>query len=246
MSKADLAKKPAEVAAMFDAVAPTYDITNTCLSVGQDQLWRRAALKAVAPKAGQTILDLAAGTGVSSVVYAKPGVRVIAADFSEGMLAAGRKKRPQLEFVFADATKLPFKDNEFDTSTISFGLRNVVDTGLAVREMLRVTKPGGKLVICEFSKVTNPILRPLYRFYLTKLLPTISGWSSKAPEAYGYLSESIEAWHSQESLAALIAEAGWQNVEVRNLSFGVVALHSATKPSATKPSATKPRELKAA
>ena len=239
MSKADLDKKPAEVAAMFDAVAKTYDVTNTFLSAGQDQLWRRAALKAVDPKAGQTILDLAAGTGVSSVVYAKPGVRVIAADFSEGMLAAGRKKRPQLEFVFADATKLPFKDAEFDTVTISFGLRNVVDTTLAVREMLRVTKPGGKLVICEFGKVTNPILRPLYRFYLTKLLPTISGWSSKTPEAYGYLSESIEAWHSQDSLAALVAEAGWQNVRVRNLSFGVVALHIATKATAPETSAKK-------
>ncbi len=234
-----MAKKPAEVAAMFDAVAPTYDVTNTWLSAGQDQLWRRAALKAVAPESGQTILDLAAGTGVSSVVYAKPGVRVIAADFSEGMLAAGRKKRPQLEFVFADATKLPFGDNEFDTVTISFGLRNVVDTALAVREMLRVTKPGGKLVIVEFSKVTNPVLRPLYHFYLTKLLPTISGMSSKTPEAYGYLSESIEAWHSQESLAALIAEAGWQNVEIRNLSFGVVAIHIATKAKATTAQATK-------
>ena len=239
MSKADLAKKPAEVAAMFDAVAKNYDVTNTFLSAGQDRLWRRAALKAVDPRSGQTILDLAAGTGVSSVVYAKPGVRVIAADFSEGMLAEGRKKRPQLEFVFADATKLPFKDNEFDTSTISFGLRNVVDTAAAIREMLRVTKPGGKLVICEFSKVTNPILRPLYHFYLTKLLPTISGMSSKAPEAYGYLSESIEAWHSQESLAALVAEAGWQNVKVRNLSFGVVALHVATKSNAPEASAEK-------
>ena len=239
MSKADLAKKPAEVAAMFDAVAKNYDVTNTFLSAGQDRLWRRAALKAVDPRSGQTILDLAASTGVSSVVYAKPGVRVIAADFSEGMLAEGRKKRPQLEFVFADATKLPFKDNEFDTSTISFGLRNVVDTAAAIREMLRVTKPGGKLVICEFSKVTNPILRPLYHFYLTKLLPTFSGMSSKAPEAYGYLSESIEAWHSQESLAALVAEAGWQNVKVRNLSFGVVALHVATKSNAPEASAEK-------
>jgi demethylmenaquinone methyltransferase / 2-methoxy-6-polyprenyl-1,4-benzoquinol methylase len=233
VSKADLAKKPAEVAAMFDAVAPTYDITNTWLSAGQDHLWRRAALKAVAPKAGQSVLDLAAGTGVSSEVYAKPGVRVIAADFSEGMLAAGRKKRPQLEFVFADATKLPFADNEFDTVTISFGLRNVVDTALAVREMLRVTKPGGKLVICEFSKVTNPVLRPLYRFYLNKVLPAFSGLSSKTPEAYSYLSESIEAWHTQESLAALVAEAGWQNVEVRNLTFGVVALHVAHKKAAS-------------
>ena len=214
---------------MFDAVAPTYDITNTWLSVGQDRLWRLAARKAVDPQPGQSVLDLAAGTGVSSAVYARPGVRVVAADFSEGMLAAGRKKRPQLEFVYADATKLPFADNEFDTVTISFGLRNVQDTAQGLREMLRVTKPGGKLVICEFSKVQNPIIGPLYRFYLTRLLPTISGWSSRTPEAYSYLAESIEAWHSQESLAALISETGWQNVRIKNLSLGVVALHIAQK-----------------
>ena len=145
MSKADLNKQPTAVAAMFDAVAPTYDRTNDLLSFGQDRIWRTKVKAAVAPEAGQSILDLAAGTGTSSVSFLKPGVRVVASDFSEGMLAEGRKRHPQLEFVFADATKLPFKDGEFHATTISFGLRNVVDVPKALREMHRVTKPGGEL-----------------------------------------------------------------------------------------------------
>lgn len=232
MSKADLAKKPAEVAAMFDQVAETYDLTNDLLSFGQDRAWRRVVAKLVSAKSGQSILDLAAGTGSSSVVFAKPGVRVVAGDFSEGMLAVGRKRHPQLEFVFADATNLPFKDAEFDAVTISFGLRNVVDTRAALTQMLRVTKPGGKLVICEFSRVTNPVLRPLYNFYLNRLLPAFSRLASKTPEAYSYLSESILAWPNQQQLAKLIQEAGWSQVAYKNLTFGVVAVHTAVAPAA--------------
>ena len=229
MTKADLSKKPAQVAAMFDGVAATYDVTNDILSVGQDRIWRKVVARKVDAKSGQAILDLAAGTGSSSIVFAKPGVRVVAGDFSEGMLAVGRKRHPELEFVFADATALPFKDGEFDAVTISFGLRNVVDTDLALRQMLRVTKPGGKLVICEFSRVTNPVLRPLYGFYLKRLLPLVSKLVTKAPEAYDYLAESIEAWPNQELLAKKISDAGWQNVSYQNLSFGIVAVHFATK-----------------
>ena len=216
---------------MFDQVAETYDLTNDLLSFGQDRAWRRVVAKLVAAKSGQSILDLAAGTGSSSVVFAKPGVRVVAGDFSEGMLAVGRKRHPQLEFVFADATNLPFKDGEFDAVTISFGLRNVVDTSAALKQMLRVTKPGGKLVICEFSRVTNPVLRPLYNFYLNRLLPAFSRLASKTPEAYSYLSESILAWPNQQELAALISEAGWTQVGFKNLTFGVVAVHTAVAPA---------------
>ena len=227
--KADLSKKPAEVAAMFDQVAATYDITNDLLSLGQDRIWRRKVASLVNSKSGQSILDLAAGTGSSSVVFVKPGVRVVAGDFSEGMLAVGRKRHPELEFVFADATKLPFTDAEFDTVTISFGLRNVVDTELALREMLRVTKPGGQLVICEFSRVQPKLLRWCYEFYLKRLLPLASGLASKTPEAYSYLSESIAAWPDQQKLAALISKSGWSQVKFQNLTFGVVALHTAVK-----------------
>ena len=214
---------------MFDQVAETYDVTNDLLSFGQDRAWRRVVAKAVSAKSGQSILDLAAGTGSSSVAFTGPGIRVVAGDFSQGMLNVGRKRHPQIEFVFADATALPFEKSEFDAVTISFGLRNVVDTSKALKEMLRVTKPGGKLVICEFSQVSNPLLRGFYNFYLSKVLPVFSRMASKTPEAYSYLSESIQAWPNQDSLAALIYEAGWKNVSYKNLTFGVVAMHVATK-----------------
>lgn len=235
MTKADLQKKPSEVAAMFDEVAETYDRTNDLLSFGQDRAWRKKVLAAVAPTAGQAILDLAAGTGSSSVVFCKPGVRVVAGDFSQGMLAVGRKRHPEIEFVFADATALPFEKNEFDAVTISFGLRNVVDTSKALREMLRVTKPGGRLVICEFSEVSNPLLRAFYNFYLRNVLPVFSRLAAKNMPAYSYLSESIQAWPKQEALAALITDAGWERVSYKNLTFGVVALHVAYKSQPATP-----------
>ena len=219
---------------MFDEVAPTYDKTNDLLSFGQSRLWRGIVAKAVDPKSGQSVLDMAAGTGSSTVAFARPGVRLVAGDFSEGMLAEGRKRHPEIEFVFADATKLPFKAKEFDATTISFGLRNVVDVEAALSEMFRVTKPGGRIVICEFSKVTNPVLRPFYNFYLRKVLPAFSSLASKTPEAYAYLSESIDAWPDQRTLAAKIEKAGYEKVTFRNLSFGIVAIHVGFKPKASK------------
>jgi demethylmenaquinone methyltransferase/2-methoxy-6-polyprenyl-1,4-benzoquinol methylase len=234
VSKADLSKQPAQVAAMFDEVAPTYDKTNDLLSFGQSRLWRGIVAKAVDPKSGQSVLDMAAGTGSSTAAFARRGVRLVAGDFSEGMLAEGRKRHPEIEFVFADATKLPFKAKEFDATTISFGLRNVVDVEAALSEMFRVTKPGGRIVICEFSKVTNPVLRPFYNFYLRKVLPAFSSLASKTPEAYAYLSESIDAWPDQRTLAAKIEKAGYEKVTFRNLSFGIVAIHVGFKPKASK------------
>ena len=219
---------------MFDEVAPTYDKTNDLLSFGQSRLWRGIVAKAVDPRSGQSILDMAAGTGSSTAAFARPGVRLVAGDFSEGMLAQGRKRHPEIEFVFADATKLPFKAKEFDATTISFGLRNVVDVEAALSEMFRVTKPGGRIVICEFSKVTNPLLRPFYNFYLRKVLPAFSSLASKTPEAYAYLSESIDAWPDQRTLAAKITKAGYEKVTFRNLSFGIVAIHVGFKPKASK------------
>ncbi len=219
---------------MFDEVAPTYDKTNDLLSFGQSRLWRGIVAKAVDPKSGQSVLDMAAGTGSSTAAFARPGVRLVAGDFSEGMLAEGRKRHPEIEFVFADATKLPFKAKEFDATTISFGLRNVVDVEAALSEMFRVTKSGGRIVICEFSKVTNPVLRPFYNFYLRKVLPAFSSLASKTPEAYAYLSESIDAWPDQRTLAAKIEKAGYEKVTFRNLSFGIVAIHVGFKPKASK------------
>jgi demethylmenaquinone methyltransferase/2-methoxy-6-polyprenyl-1,4-benzoquinol methylase len=229
VSKANLDKKPAEVAAMFDEVAPTYDLTNALLSFGQDRRWRKIVRAAVNPVSGQKILDLAAGTGASSVAFLKPGVKVVAGDFSEGMLAVGRQRHPDIEFVFADATALPFKDAEFDACTISFGLRNVVDVPKALAEMYRVTKPGGCIVICEFSKVTSRWFAPFYNFYLNQVLPAFSRLGSKTPEAYTYLSESILAWPNQHELKLKIEKAGYKKVTFQNLTFGIVAVHKGVK-----------------
>jgi demethylmenaquinone methyltransferase/2-methoxy-6-polyprenyl-1,4-benzoquinol methylase len=213
---------------MFDSVADSYDKTNDLLSFGQARLWRGKVARAVNAKAGEQILDIAAGTGTSSMAFLSEGVRVVAADFSKGMLEVGKKKYPKLEFVFADAMKLPFQDQEFDVVTMSFGLRNVQDHKVALGEFLRVLKPGGRLVICEFSHVPGP-LGVLYRFYLKYVLPKISALFSKSPEAYDYLAESIEAWPKQKDLAQDIANVGFSQVGYKNLSFGIVALHQAVK-----------------
>ncbi len=231
MNKADLAKKPEAVAAMFDSVAKSYDRTNDLLSFGQDRIWRKKVLKVVDPKPGQVVLDLAAGTGSSSIVFLKPGVRVIASDFSNGMLEVGRQRHPELEFVFADAMKLPFENNSMDAVTISFGLRNVEKPKIALQEMLRVLKPGGKVVICEFSRVTVPGIRNLYEFYLKRILPRLSSLLAKNSAAYNYLADSILAWPNQKELASWLTEAGFTAVNYKNASLGVVAIHSAKKGS---------------
>lgn len=229
MNKADLAKKPEAVQAMFDSVAESYDRTNDLLSFGQDRIWRRKVLKAVNPQPGQTILDLAAGTGSSSIVFLKPGVKVIASDFSNGMLEVGRRRHPELEFVFADAMKLPFADNSVDAVTISFGLRNVEKPKVAIKEMLRVLAPGGKLVICEFSRVSVPVIRSLYEFYLKRILPRLSKLLAKNSGAYDYLADSILAWPNQKELVSWLDQAGFVETSYKNASLGVVAIHSARK-----------------
>ncbi|WP_152187530.1 demethylmenaquinone methyltransferase [Georgenia satyanarayanai] len=229
MSRADLDKQPREVARMFDAVAQRYDVTNDVLSLWQDRLWRVATRRAVAAEPGMRVLDLAAGTGTSSEAYADAGVAVVPCDFSTGMVGVGKRRRPDLSFVAGDATKLPFADESFDVVTISFGLRNVVDTDLALREMRRVTRPGGRLVICEFSRPTFGPFRVLYSLYLTQVLPRVARLVSSNTDAYGYLAESITDWPDQRGLAQLVAGAGWRSVGYRNLSGGIVALHRATR-----------------
>ena len=229
MSRANMDKNPQEVAAMFDGVAKRYDLVNDLLSLGRTKAWRKATTAIIAPAPGMKILDLAAGTGSSSEPLAAAGADVIPADFSEGMLAAGRKARPHLAFTKADALNLPFGDSEFDLVTISFGLRNTNDVAKALTEALRVTKKGGRLVICEFSSPTFAPFRTIYTNYLMKALPAIARKTSSNPDAYIYLAESIRAWPDQAALAAKIEAAGWSHLSWQNLTGGVVAVHSALK-----------------
>lgn len=230
MTRASLARQPHDVAAMFDAVATRYDLANDVLSLGQDRRWRNATARVLAPTVGERVLDLAAGTGTSSEPLAATAALVVPCDFSTGMLTVGKRQRPQLPFVAGDALRLPFADASFDAVTISFGLRNLQDPRAGLREMVRVTRPGGRLVVCEFSQPTWTPFRRVYVEYLMRALPTLARRVSSSPDAYVYLAESIRAWPDQQGLAAWIARAGWAGVRWRNLSGGVVALHHAVRP----------------
>ena len=225
MSRAGLEKQPQQVAEMFDAVAERYDRTNTILSGAQDRRWRRHTVRALELLPGQKVLDVAAGTGVSTKALAASGAWCVATDFSLGMLSA--TKDPWLPRVAGDALHLPFADDSFDAVTISFGLRNVEDPTAALAEFARVTRPGGRLVVCEFSRPRPAPIRWGYRWYLHNVLPKLAGRVSSNPEAYTYLQETIDAWPDQPSLARLITRAGWTDVRWRNMTFGVVALHRA-------------------
>jgi demethylmenaquinone methyltransferase / 2-methoxy-6-polyprenyl-1,4-benzoquinol methylase len=234
MARADLDKRPGDVAAMFDAIAGRYDLLNDILSAGQVRLWRRAVARITGAGLSERVLDLAAGTGTSSLTFTAAGADCVACDFSLGMLRAGHAKlgngphrdgRGKLALVAGDALRLPFRDEAFDAVTISFGLRNVADPGAALAEMRRVTRPGGRLVVCEFSTITIAPVDMIYRRYLLNILPAIARRTARSAEAYEYLAESITDWPDQRELAALIKAAGWSKVRWRDLSIGVVAVH---------------------
>ncbi|SCK57008.1 2-octaprenyl-6-methoxy-1,4-benzoquinone methylase [Streptomyces sp. AmelKG-E11A] len=216
---------------MFDDVAERYDLTNDVLSLGQDRIWRRAVAKAVDARPAQRVLDLAAGTATSSLPFTKAGAYVVPCDFSLGMLQVGKRRHPWLPLTAGDATRLPFKDDTFDAVTISFGLRNVQGTERAMREMLRVTRPGGRVVICEFSHPTWAPFRTLYTEYLMRALPPVARRVSSNPDAYVYLAESIRDWPDQAELASMLGDAGWSRVAWRNLSGGIATLHRGFKDS---------------
>jgi demethylmenaquinone methyltransferase/2-methoxy-6-polyprenyl-1,4-benzoquinol methylase len=231
MSRAELDKKPGDVAAMFDAIAGRYDLMNDLLSAGQVRVWRRAVARITGAGPAERVLDLAAGTGTSSLTFTTAGAECVACDFSLGMLQAGQARlghaagKGHLAFAAGDALRLPFRDEAFDAVTISFGLRNVAEPGAALAEMRRVTRPGGRLVVCEFSTITIAPVDKLYRRYLINVLPAIARRAARSPEAYEYLAESIAAWPAQRELAGIIEAAGWSAVRWRDLSMGVVAVH---------------------
>jgi demethylmenaquinone methyltransferase/2-methoxy-6-polyprenyl-1,4-benzoquinol methylase len=239
--RAHLDKQPGDVAAMFDAIAGRYDLLNDILSMGQVRLWRRAVARIAGARPGEKVLDLAAGTGTSSLTFTATGADCVACDFSLGMLQAGQARLGdgergdgergggRLGWVAGDALRLPFRDGAFDAVTISFGLRNVAGPGAALAEMRRVTRPGGRLVVCEFSTITIAPVDMLYRRYLLNILPAIARRATRSPEAYEYLAESIAAWPPQRELAGLIEAAGWSAVRWRDLSLGAVAVHVARR-----------------
>jgi demethylmenaquinone methyltransferase / 2-methoxy-6-polyprenyl-1,4-benzoquinol methylase len=237
MTRAQLDKKPADVSAMFDNVADRYDLLNDALSLGMDRRWRKVVARTVDAGPGQLVLDLAAGTGTSSRAFTVAGARCVACDFSLGMLRVGARRpadaatATRLRFVAGDALALPFANGAFDAVTISFGLRNVASTSQALAELLRVTRPGGKLVVCEFSHLPARRLNDLYEQYLRRVLPLVARRLSGNAEAYDYLSESIRDWPDQRQLAGQIAAAGWSGVTWQNLNLGVVAVHQARRPS---------------
>lgn len=218
---------------MFDDVARRYDLTNAVLSFGQDRRWRRITRAALDLRPGQRVLDLAAGTGVSTVELARSGAWCVACDFSLGMLRAGRGRA--VPFVGGDALHLPFADDTFDAVTISFGLRNVVAHSAGLVELARVTRPGGRLVVCEFSTPVWGPFRTVYLNYLMRALPEVARRVSSNPDAYVYLAESIRAWPDQAELAGRLQAAGWTDVAWRNLTGGIVALHRAVKPPTPTP-----------
>ena len=238
MARAELDKQPSEVAAMFDGIAPRYDLLNDILSMGQVRLWRRTVARITGAKPGERVLDLAAGTGTSTLTLTTTGADAVACDFSLGMLQAGHSKigagprgsgRGRLGWAAGDALRLPFRDEAFDAVTISFGLRNVAGTVAALAEMRRVTRPGGRLVVCEFSTITIAPVDTIYRRYLLHALPAIARRAARNPEAYEYLAESIVDWPAQRELAGLITAAGWSAVRWRDLSMGAVAVHVARR-----------------
>ncbi len=223
-------KQPDEVSGMFDGVARRYDRTNAIMSLGNAALWRAATVRAVMPQAGERVLDVACGTGTSSYALARAGATVVALDFSPGMIEEGRRRHPGIEFIEGDAEKLPFGDDEFDAVTVSFGLRNVEHPKVALAEMYRVLKPGGRLVVCEFSKPPRALFRTGYAAYMRFVMPAVAAVASSNKEAYGYLRESIEQWPDQGTLTQWIRGVGFTRVAYRNLTAGVVALHRGHKP----------------
>jgi len=217
-------KQPAVVAKMFDSLAPRYDVMTDLISLGQDRRWRRIATAALQAHPGDTVLDVAAGTGASSAALAGVGVKVTALDISPGMVAKGRETHPDINFIVGDAEVLPFDDGTFDAVMVSFGLRNMSDPQRVLNELARVTKPGGRLVVCELSTPPWRVLQLAHHVWMGYVMPLIARLSSN-PASYDYLTESIVDWPGPTVVAQWLADAGWHGIGFKRLTGGIVTLH---------------------
>ncbi|MFN2287464.1 MAG: bifunctional demethylmenaquinone methyltransferase/2-methoxy-6-polyprenyl-1,4-benzoquinol methylase UbiE [Chromatocurvus sp.] len=230
--------KAGMVGDVFDSVAARYDLMNDLMSAGIHRLWKRFTIELSGVRSGNSVLDIAGGTGDLAAKFSQlvgDSGRVVLADINASMLRVGRDKlldtgvQTNLEFVQADAQYLPFPDNSFDCITIAFGLRNVTDKGLALRAMLRVLKPGGRLLVLEFSKPTNPLLGKAYDAYSFSVLPLMGRLVARDADSYKYLAESIRMHPDQETLRGMMEEAGFSRCEFHNMTGGVVAVHRGIK-----------------
>lgn len=235
----DTEKKQAMVADVFHSVAAKYDVMNDLMSFGIHRLWKRITIDMSGVRPGDKVLDLAGGTGDLTKKFSKivgPTGGVVLADINSSMLNVGRDRLTDqgyvgnIEYVQANAECLPFEDNTFDVITIAFGLRNVTDKDKALRSMARVLKPGGRLLVLEFSKPTNPLMSKAYDLYSFTALPFMGKVVTNDSESYKYLAESIRMHPDQETLKGMMEEAGLVRCSYHNMTSGVVALHRGIKP----------------
>ncbi|SFR33618.1 bifunctional demethylmenaquinone methyltransferase/2-methoxy-6-polyprenyl-1,4-benzoquinol methylase UbiE [Litoreibacter janthinus] len=230
-------QKAGMVHGVFTNVASKYDIMNDVMSGGVHRIWKDAMMDWLAPRPGQRLLDVAGGTGDVSFRFLKRagGAEAVVLDMTESMLVEGRKRAEasamsgSLDWVVGDAMALPFDDNSFDVYTISFGIRNVTRIADALSEAYRVLKPGGRLMVLEFSQLPNPMMQKAYDLYSFNVIPKMGKAIAGDSESYQYLVESIRKFPDQDTFAAMIRAAGFENVSYRNMTFGVAALHSGWK-----------------
>ena len=231
------AEKAGRVQGVFTSVASKYDVMNDVMSAGIHRVWKDAMMDWLAPRSGQRLLDVAGGTGDIAFRFLKraPGASAVVCDMTESMLISGQKRAEaekmadRLEWVVGDAMALPFEDNSFDVYTISFGIRNVTRPQEALIEAYRVLRPGGRLMVLEFSQLPNPGMQKMYDLYSFNVIPAMGKIIANDRDSYQYLVESIRQFPDQETFLGMVREAGFEQVKYRNLSMGVVALHSGWK-----------------
>jgi len=237
--KVNVEEKAGKVAEVFHSVASNYDLMNDLMSGGIHRLWKRVTIEMSGVRPGHKVLDIAGGTGDLAAKFSRivgPEGTVVLADINDSMLKVGRDRlvdrgiTENVRFSQADAQYLPFPDNTFDVITIAFGLRNVTDKDMALRSMLRVLKPGGKLLVLEFSKPPNPLLSKIYDGYSFSVLPKLGKLFANDADSYQYLAESIRMHPDQDTLLGMMNQAGFENTDYHNMTGGIVALHRGVKP----------------